>query len=82
MQKLLIIELKAMADRMDGQVREFISDYLEGGWQIASVTATGAGQDSYRSFLLAVVVEREDNNEEPEQAQDLDLSPLVWDSSR
>jgi hypothetical protein len=61
MQKLLVIELKALADRINGEVREFITDYLEDGWRVVSVTAAGAGEDNYRSFLVVVVVERDDD---------------------
>jgi cellobiose phosphorylase len=32
--------------------------YTHNGWRIVSLAAAGAGQEAYRSFMLAVVLEK------------------------
>jgi hypothetical protein len=54
MQKLITIQMKAK----DGEEQEHLDRYTNDGWRIVSVTAAGAGQETYRSFLIAVVVEK------------------------
>jgi len=54
MQKLITIQLKAK----EGEEQEQLGRYTDDGWRVVSVTAAGAGQETYRSFLVAVVLER------------------------
>jgi hypothetical protein len=54
MQKLVTIQMKAK----DGEELEQLSEYTSDGWRVVSVSAAGAGQETYRSFLLAVVLEK------------------------
>jgi hypothetical protein len=54
MQKLITIQMKAK----DGEEQEQLSRYTDDGWRVVSLSAAGAGQDSYRSFLVAVVLEK------------------------
>jgi hypothetical protein len=53
-QKLVTIQMKAK----DGEQQEQLASYTSEGWRIVSVSAAGAGQDTYRSFLVAVVLEK------------------------
>ena len=57
-QKLVVIQTKAL--QSDSDVKEYLSDYTKSGWRIVSVSAAGAGQETYRSFLVAVVLEKSD----------------------
>jgi hypothetical protein len=54
MQRLITIQMKAK----DAEVAEHLAEYTNSGWRVVSVSAAGAGQEAYRSFLLAVVVEK------------------------
>ena len=54
MQKLITIQMKAK----DGEKEEQLAGYTSDGWRVVSVTAAGAGQETYRSFLVAVVLEK------------------------
>ena len=54
MQKLITIQMKAK----DGEEEEQLARYTGDGWRVVSVTAAGAGQETYRSFLVAVVLEK------------------------
>ena len=55
MQKLITIHLKAK----DGaEVQEHLAEYTNDAWRVVSVSAAGAGQQGYRSFLVAVVLEK------------------------
>ena len=58
MQKLIVIQLKATAYEMHGIPEEYLSDYLSAGWRVVSLSAAGSGQDTYRSFLITVVLEK------------------------
>ena len=60
-QKLVLIQTKAL--QTDADVKEYLADYTKSGWRIVSVSAAGAGQETYRSFLVAVVLEK------PEESQ-------------
>jgi hypothetical protein len=54
MQRLITIQTKAK----DDEVLEQLADHTAAGWRVVSVSAAGAGQDAYRSFLVAVVLEK------------------------
>jgi hypothetical protein len=54
MQKIVTIQMKAK----DGELQEHLAAYTNDGWRVVSVAAAGAGQDTYRSFLIAVVLEK------------------------
>ncbi len=54
MQKLITIQMKAK----DGEEQEHLARHTNDGWRVVSVSAAGAGQEAYRSFLLAVVLEK------------------------
>jgi hypothetical protein len=54
MQKLVTIQMKAK----DGEEQELLAGYTSDGWRVVSLSAAGAGQDTYRSFLVAVVLEK------------------------
>jgi hypothetical protein len=56
MQKLITIQMKAKD--ADADVRELLADYTNDGWRIILVSAAGAGQEAYRSFLVTVVLEK------------------------
>jgi hypothetical protein len=58
MQKLIVIQLKATADKTHGIPEEYLSDYLAAGWRVVSLSTAGAGQEIYRSFLITVVLEK------------------------
>ena len=54
MQRIITIQMKAK----DGEVQEQLREYTDDGWRVVSVAAAGAGQETYRSFLVAVVLEK------------------------
>jgi hypothetical protein len=54
MQKIITIQMKAK----DGEEQEQLAAFTNDGWRVVSITAAGAGQDTYRSFLIAVVLEK------------------------
>jgi hypothetical protein len=54
MQKFITIQMKAK----DAEVQEQLAQYTNDAWRIVSVSAAGAGQEAYRSFLVAVVLEK------------------------
>ena len=54
MQKLITIQMKAK----EGEEQEQLARYTDDGWRIVSLAAAGAGQEAYRSFLVAVVLEK------------------------
>jgi hypothetical protein len=54
LQRLITIQLKAK----DGEVQEQLAEYTNDAWRVVSVSASGAGQETYRSFLVAVVLEK------------------------
>jgi len=54
MQKLITIQMKAK----DGEQQEQLAEYTNDGWRVVAVSAAGAGQETYRSFLVAVVLEK------------------------
>ena len=58
MQKLIVIQLKATASEAHGIPEEHLSDYLAAGWRVVSLSTAGAGEDTYRSFLITVVLEK------------------------
>jgi hypothetical protein len=55
MQKLVILQMKAAKE---GEEQEYLARYTSEGWRLVSVSAAGAGQEVYRSFLVAVVLEK------------------------
>ncbi len=55
MQKLIAIHIKGHNDE---QSTELLAEYTNDGWRVVSVTAAGAGQETYRSFLVVVVLEK------------------------
>jgi hypothetical protein len=54
MQKLITFQMKAK----DGEEQEHLARYINDGWRVVSLSAAGAGQEAYRSFLVAVVLEK------------------------
>jgi hypothetical protein len=54
LQKLITIQMKAK----DGEEEEQLARYTSDGWRVVSLSAAGAGQEAYRSFLVAVVLEK------------------------
>ena len=54
LQKLITIQTKAK----DGEEQEQLARYTSDGWRVVSLSAAGAGQEAYRSFLVAVVLEK------------------------
>ena len=55
MQKVITIQMKAGDE---GKAIEHLSECLEDGWRVISTAAAGAGQETYRSFLIVIVLEK------------------------